>query len=124
MSRFKLNTQKAADIVTTAFEGGINYWCQSASYTNDDLASDIRSRNDGYPAYAEPEYWEGGGMLVEEDEDGTQTLLSLDKLNEALENPELPMSAAMRILQGDGSADAKDADLIVQVALFGKVVYG
>jgi len=123
MSRFKLTPQHAADIATTAFEGGIDYWCSNASYTNPDLA-DILLEREEYPPYAVAQYWDGNGMLIEEDEDGTQTILDLDNLNEALENPELPMPVAMRVLQNDGSADAKDADLIVQVALFGKVVYG
>jgi hypothetical protein len=135
MSRFDLTPEHAADIMTTAIEGGITYWCASASYTDDELLSQvIESSDSSYPAYAIPEYWitggmlleEGtvGGMLLEEGEDHTQHRINLHKLNNALHNEALPLDVAMRILNNDGSADAEDADLIVQVAIFGEVVYG
>jgi hypothetical protein len=125
MSRFNLTHEHAADIMTTAIEGGVNYWCSSASYMDDELCSQIiESSDSNYPVYAIPEYWITGGMLLEEDEDGTPHGINLYKLNNALHNEELPLDVAMRILKNDGSADAEDADLIVQVAIFGKVVYG
>ena len=127
MSRFKLTAGHAADIMCNAIEGGhygIGYWCSNSEYTDQDLANEVASGT-GYPAYAIAEFWDRGGSMVLHDAESDDSWeINLSKLQEALEHDDLPYESAARILMGEGRDDAEDADLIIQVAVFGQVIFG
>lgn len=127
MSRFKLTAGHAADIMCNAIEGGrygIGYWCSNAEYTDSNLRDEV-STDTGYPAYAIAEFWDrGGSMILKDAESDDRWEINLQKLQDALENENLPEPSAFRILQGNGADDANDADLIVQVAIFGEIIFG
>lgn len=132
MSRFTLTAQHAADIMTNAIEAGhygIGYWCGEVDYDNEDLFAEIRDRmeeeNDIWPVYSVAEYFErGGAMIIKDSESDDEWTVDLAKLRVALENENLPHASAARILQGEDADDAADADLIVQVAIFGEIIFG
>jgi hypothetical protein len=114
---YPLTRQFIDDLLVTAFEGGINYWCskvypvdnifpEGAVYTSDCLS---RGRHI---------------VIVEEsDEDGNQGknhILTLDNLLFGIKCF-MNMPNANNIFD---DYDAWDADTIVQFAIFGDIIYG
>lgn len=105
-----LSAQLLADVMITAFEGGSNYWVFSAETLT-------LSRTN--PWYADPEFWTNPFEVKLRTEDGdvvfTHTLLQ-DALTK------LPPHVAGNI--GAENFDADDADVLLQTACFGEVIYG
>lgn len=92
------------DVLVTAFEGGITYWCDEVRVKEGHEASE-----DCYKS----EVLTRGGVLELHDEEGWHTL-TLDKLLEVLGNMHFNFD----------DYDAGDADTAVQKAVFGELVYG
>jgi hypothetical protein len=111
-----LNSEQIADLMVTAFEGGINYWCRSVvinDTTNPDhtgkLASEIISL--------------GGELTLCDADISDKWLLTRDMVIKGIkmyckENNYTSMDLLM------DEHDADTADAIVQLALFGEVVFG
>jgi hypothetical protein len=106
------------DILVAAFEGGINYWCRRIEVVDGDYhggkyASDVISR--------------GGAIhfsTFEEEEElhGEVMVLNLKKFIDGFKQYcERVGKDPERVYDNH---DAGVADLIVQYALFGKVIYG
>jgi len=100
---YALTHQRIEDLLITAFEGGINYWAQ---------------------IYKTPEqpYWEAKVKDFEADKAETYQL-SMEKVVEGLKvcAKKYPRHFGDFI---DENGDATTADVIVQCALFGEIVYG
>ena len=115
---FCLTETDVTDIVCSAFNGGISYWCTYAEVVGDQRGST----------------WEQqialGGSILLKYEDGQDTL-NLDKfltgLTLYLSEFELDLSEFEKKEDGsyvfDFDIDAVSADLIIQYALFGEQVY-
>lgn len=110
---FTLSAETVSGILITAFEGGINYWCESAApkdgiFLAHDLASHLAA----------------GGSIILNVRDGDTPQVEL--------TPEAFCAGFSRyIAQGRpwGSArevdlDAEGADVLIQLAVFGTVVFG
>lgn len=116
------------DIVTTALEGGINYWCRKAEVVGDYLgecASEQISR---------------GGMLKLYDSEGDKTYeLTRDKLLDGIkkycEDTKRPYDIMYAGVNSVGCStgeygldccmvDATVADMIIQYAVMEEIVYG
>lgn len=100
------------DILTTAFEGGINYWCTKVGVTApDDLdvtyASELLSHGVDMDIYCE---------------DGEVYQLTLSKFILGLQDACKHYGWSLSRLYDDH--DAEIADVVVQYALFTEVVYG
>lgn len=106
------------DIMAGALEGGITYWCCKAEVVEDDY----------YGEYASEQISRGGSLRLYDNEDDEQYILTLDKFLKGLR---------LAIKDGYGSdwfsntarldcgmIDGEAADVIVQMALFGEVMYG
>lgn len=98
------------DVLVTAFEGGINYWCNKVKVINDDYkggeyASNVVSR---------------GGELELDVDESTPVRLNKTKLHTALHLYKDKFGKPFDI----ETHDAGDADVLVQLAVFGEVVYG
>ena len=127
-----------ADVIITAAEGGIGYWSQVSVYKwwDPDLEGGTAEHTEGQ---------QNAYMVVHEQADGDQdddldpelkvAFIGVDDIARALgilrKGPVEGISdEARRLISGAdrendaGSLDAGDADSIVQVAMFGKVVYG
>lgn len=102
------------DVITTAFEGGINYWCCEADNkgTTEKFRYQLRDAEDGkffgekkndFPKYYDltPEMFAAGLRLY------------LEQYADGLAGP--PLDSC--------SYDSEQADLIVQLAVFGEVVF-
>lgn len=105
------------DVVTTALEGGIGYWSVCSAY-----------EWDGVPARAQIQEFDEGteeyGPLLEVD----RTLIRKG-IKEILAGGHVNPTILSYVQDADkhndsGDVDADVADCIVQVGLFGKLIYG
>ena len=112
-SKVELTRQDIDDLVVTALEGGINYWCRKAKvlqcpepYT---YASDVISRNGSLMLYdaESPDKWE---LTLEKFMKGVKFVCERDKYTNAEDLMD--------------NHDADTADAIVQYALFNEIVFG
>ena len=111
------------DILCTAFEGGINYWCSRVEVIGDWFGA----------KYASEVVSKGGRVKLINDEEPDREPLTLLKENvvpaiEAIHKRVMDnrgrgrRSSLEEWLEGE--YDAGDADMIVQQAVFGELVYG
>lgn len=110
------------DIIVNGFEGGIGYWCSHVKDTFDD-GTPIR---EGKPKDMPLSQWCTHLILTGQsvplkviDEESTYYLTKEGLIKgftkHMQNNPDLAF---------DGDADSGDADIIIQIALFGDVIYG
>jgi hypothetical protein len=110
--------QYANDMFTTAMEGGIGYWSECSEYRWD--------REEFYAVIVD---------ICDEDDNGKRPVYTIDReviergmkmLVEGGHNVYVADYVIESILSlgEDGDYDAGDADNVVQLGLFGKVVYG
>lgn len=122
-------TKMYRSILTTAIEGGINYWASVLHY-DPDMDNDTLELGDECHA------------VIVEDEDAAESKVidtatirkAMSKLHKGegfsltRETPEWWAKkwrkAYRECATGEWDFDATDADIVVQVALFGEVVYG
>ena len=115
--RVKLTDEDIDNIVCTALEGGITYWCSSAEVVGGDYLGE----------YASDQISRGGSLRLYDAEEGKVYELTksqfINGFAEACRDGYLNNA-----FEGDGfdtgEIDAEIADVIVQYALFGEVVYG
>lgn len=98
------------DIMVTALEGGINYWCNKVEVLNNDYKG---------CKYASEVISKGGTLLLTDSEDGTIHLLDLVKFLRGLTK----YLSEYEFIREGGDIDADKADCIIQLALFGELVY-
>lgn len=111
-----LTQQDIDDIMVTALEGGINYWCGRAEVVGEMLGN-----------YASEQISRGGSLILHDAESPDKWELTRDMF---LKGVELYFKESHWITVEDfafvdlGCMDAPDADCIIQYALFGKLVFG
>ena len=113
--RVSLTQQDIDDIMATALEGGINYWCRKAEVVGEYLGE-----------YASEQISRGGSLTLYDAESSDKWELTLEKF---LNGVKLYFEQGCHVQVEDnsidaGDIDANDADCIVQFALFEKVVFG
>lgn len=94
------------DIMTTALEGGITYWCDQA-ITDVDLEDN----------YLSEMLTKGATIKLHDAEEDKWHELTLEKLLKA-------MGETYFIVDMYDAEDAEDADQVVQHAIFGEAIYG
>lgn len=107
------------DIICTAVEGGINYWGYVSHYTwSDDSETSVKVHDfmeeDSVPVLVNRESIENA-------------IKKISKMDTPIEylHPSIRTEIYKAYLDNDaGDIDAGLADIIVQVSMFGKVVYG
>jgi hypothetical protein len=109
-----ITMQDIDDILTTAFEGGINYWCESVKVDGEYLGE-----------YASEQISRHGGLYLTDAEDDQVYYLEINSFLNGLklylkDNPELVENGTIDTC----NVDADVADCIVQLAIFKEVVYG
>lgn len=118
--------QRVRDLIITALEGGIGYWCRLEATEPANRSCSLFD----VPTQPDAEGNIGGGALLlrELNDDGSEErLLRLDMtalqrgLTLLLQGKPIPRHAAAFI--GD-NADAETADVFIQLCVFGEVVYG
>lgn len=114
-----LTDEDIDDIMVSALEGGITYWCGSAEVDGEylgEFASDQISR--------------GGQLVLRDMEDGKKYTLTKEKFIEGVKMYLKDEGAAACLtISGNkaridpGFVDGNAADSIIQYALFGELVY-
>ena len=138
-----INDQVIADIVITAFEGGITYWCNNVVPMERDDHGDwyemigeqyTQYQRDGVGAYATPEFWHNdsrGYRLIDDEEGEIKKVLTASAIVKALHYQPPKVNGQSNnwyrkvvdlILAEE--YDAGDADVVVQIAVLGELVYG
>lgn len=103
------------DIMCAAFEGGITYWCSKAEPVEGLLGT-----------YAHEQISRGGKLVLHDSEGGERHKLTQEKFLKGLRlflarHSDVVSLDEKRIDSGD--FDAEYADAVIQLALFGKIVY-
>ena len=120
-------TQRIADLMVTAFEGGSGYWCHAS-----DVALEVPDRAPGTIYYADPAFWDGGGQIIvryddpDKDDEGESTgrkVFGLTQLAKGLQimAEKYPRHFADFVAEND---DADTGDCFLQCVILGDVVYG
>lgn len=127
-----------ANVLTTAIEGGSNYWAAVSEYRwgyHDIGQSNGQPLPADQQAYAEAVI-EDSGDFADEDPDFEPTKVDLETIAKGLgllragELQYIAPSLRANILLADrtngdeGDIDAVDADAILQLGVFGEVIYG
>jgi hypothetical protein len=103
------------DIMCAALEGGITYWCSKAEVVGEYLSK-----------YAHEQISKDGKLILHDSEDNKQHELTREKFLKGLR---LFLDGCPNLINGEdksidpGDFDANYADAIIQLALFGEVVY-
>ena len=111
--------QDIDDIMVAAMEGGINYWCNYAYVDGDTYLGE----------YASEEISRGGKLILHDAEDDAEYVLTLEKLLKGIRIAIEEDFYSEYLWASEGKIDccridAAVADVIVQLAIFGEVVYG
>ncbi len=107
-----INDEFIDDVMCSALEGGVNYWCMGIKVVNDDYkgrdcASDVISQ--------------GGSIIFFDENDENCGTLTKEKF---IKGAERYLSECIRDVEDAGDIDGGGADEIVQYALFNELVYG
>lgn len=118
ISEIKVTQEDIDDIMCSALEGGISYWCSCAEVVGDYLGE-----------YASEQISRGGMLLLHDAEDDEEYDLTLnDLLNGIKQAYEGNYFAEYEWCDGKTidtcQVDAEVADVIVQLALFNDVIFG
>lgn len=107
---FIYNQQDIDDIMVSALEGGITYWCGRCEVVGEYLGE-----------YASEQISRGGKLILHDIEDDEETWeLDLEKLQKGIKG-----IIEKGYWNGDKYyCDAEVADIIVQYALFDDIVFG
>lgn len=117
-SEIKLTQEDIDDIMSTAFEGGINDWCRRAKVVGDYLGE-----------YASEQISRGGVIKLYDAESPDVWELTLDKFLNGFKLWFEQGYDEYGAVGSDGTVDtgeidAECADCIIQFALFGEVIFG
>lgn len=107
----KITQQDIDDIMSTALEGGINYWCCKAEVAESQY----------YGEYASDQISRGGSLILYDAESDEFWRLTLDKLMRGITKA---IESGYVASDNLDDWDAADADAIVQCGLFGDLVFG
>lgn len=112
-----ITSQDIDDIMVCALEGGINYWCRKAKVNGKYLGE-----------YASDQISRGGTLTLYDAESSDKWELTLGKFLNGMKLA-IEQGFGAWVNPADGSIDVGDidtdaADAIVQLALFGEVVFG
>ena len=105
----EISDEDIDNIMCDALEGGITYWCCAAKVVGEYLGE-----------YVSDQISRGGEIILFDSEDDETYTLNREKFLNGVK---------LAIEQGDFSGDFEDADsatadIIVQYALFGEIVFG
>lgn len=114
-----------ADLIVTALEGGINYWCRKAVIKKNAVTGDyfgVKPEDQDKVKYASDVISYGGTLILFDAETPDKWELTPENVQKGIqmycENHDIAPSELMDFY------DAGDADCIIQYALFGKIVFG
>jgi hypothetical protein len=116
-----IGKERLVDLITTAFEGGINYWARIEKVQYDETLIPEEYKKYKHIAWV----YDPNGMIAISygalyDK---SAVLTLPKLIMGIEKTKEQYNWHYMDFEND-CCDAETADVIVQVSLFGKIVFG
>ena len=120
--RIEISDELIEDILCSAFEGGITYWANNISCHDNE---DMKKVGGWKHEYLTKTKLKNAKLIIHTD-DGGEVAMSKKSIIDALQKmdtPEYKYTKALNRILNDGW-DADDADIVVQTACFGEVVYG
>ncbi len=118
---FEVSEQTVADTLTSGLEGGTNYWAAIAGYVE---PKTVRFKSDPKKVYRHIDYPMNDGAVVLQDcETGKKYKLTRKKLERAVGLMAEKYVQAFSDMVSE-SGDATTGDILVQLAIFGDVIYG
>ena len=121
--RIEISDELIEYILCSAFEGGITYWAENISCKDN---KDMKKVGGYKSEYLTKTKKKDAVIYVHESETGEKYPITKKSIIDALQKmdrPEYNYTKALNRLLNDGW-DADDADIVVQTACFGEVVYG
>ena len=121
--RIEISDELIEYILCSAFEGGITYWANNISCEDNKDMIKVGGWKDTYLTKTKKK---DAVMYIHESETGEKYPITKKSIIDALQKmdtPEYNYTKALNRLLNDGW-DADDADIVVQTACFGEVVYG
>lgn len=114
-----LTEEDIDDIMVAALEGGINYWCCEAEVVEEKRCGD----------WGHEQIARGGVLILHDAESSDKWELTLEKFLNGVKLWVENGDDRYHAVQKDGTVDccnvdSEMADLIIQYALFGEVVFG
>ena len=121
--RIEISDELIEDILCSAFEGGITYWANNISCED---KKDMEKVGGYKSEYLTKTKKKDAVIYIHESETGEKYPITKKSIIDALQKMDTPeykyTKALNRLLNGDWDSD--DADIVVQTACFGEVVYG
>ena len=121
--RIEISDELIEYILCSAFEGGITYWANNVSCKDN---KDMKEVGGWKHEYLTKTKKKDAVMYIHDSETGEKYQITKKSIIDALQkmdSPEYKYTKALgRIL--DETYDADDADIVVQTACFGEVIYG
>ena len=121
--RIEISDELIEYILCSAFEGGITYWAENISCKDN---KDMKKVGGYKSEYLTKTKKKDAVIYIHESETGEKYPITKKSIIDALQKMDTPeykyTKALNRLLNGDW--DALDADIVVQTACFGEVVYG
>ena len=130
MNEIKITTthtfskEDISDLIVTALEGGINYWCRKAKIKLDTEGNyfNVPKEDQDKVIYASDAISYGGTLILFDAESTDKWELNLENVQKGIqmhcEKRNIAPSALMDV------HDAGDADCIVQYAVFNELTFG
>ena len=121
--RIEISDELIEYILCSAFEGGITYWAENISCKDN---KDMKKVGGYKSEYLTKTKKKDAVIYIHESETGEKYPITKKSIIDALQKmdtPEYNYTKALNRLLNDGW-DADDADIVVQTACFGEVVYG
>ena len=123
--KHEFSTQDINDLVVTALEGGINYWCRKAEMLRDKVTHmfvGISDEDQDKIQYASDVIGYGGTLVLYDAESSDKWELTPEKFIKGIKMhcEEMAINPANLI----DNHDAGDADAILQYALFDEITFG
>ena len=119
----EISDKMIEDILCSAFEGGITYWAENVSCKDND---DMKKVGGWKHEYLTKTKKKDAIMYIHDIETGERYPITKKSIIDALQKMDKPeykyTKALNRILNEQWDAD--DADIVVQTACFGHVVFG
>ena len=120
--RIEISDELIEDILCSAFEGGITYWADNVSCHDNKDMKKVGGWKHEYLTNTKKK----DAVMYIHDIDGGRAEITKKSIIDALQKMDTPeykyTKALSRLL--NGGWDALDADIVVQTACFGEVVYG
>jgi len=119
----EFSEQDLNDLMVTALEGGINYWCGKATMVlaDDGTYKDVLPEDQTNINYASDIIGYGGSLVLQDSESDDEWTLTPEKFLNGIKKYCEENSIALNHLID--LHDAGDADCIVQYALFDEIVF-